>query len=227
VSDILVPEEITEYEPFQLTFKINNEGPVDTLATVSVVVPEDWEVDEPIQNISIAKNDSAASAFSIIPTTTAGEVSLMIEYPFREEIIKFTKTGPYLIPTGATTTTLPKEKPESILSQIVGYASSLLDSINEAFEGIGGPYASSIIMGIIFVLFIIIVWLILDIVRFTRSRRKEPEEVKEKPKAEKEKAAPKATKVSEAVSAEEFVSADMPAMEETVSNEFEVRVKEI
>jgi len=179
VSDILVPEEITEFEPFRMTFKINNEGPIDTVAKVAVVVPEDWEVDEPTVEMSLKKNESAAAAFDIIPTTTAGEVSLVVEYPFKQEIVKFTKTGPYLIPTGATTTTLPEEE-KSVLSQIVGYATSVIDSINEAFEGLGSPYLTSVTIGIILVLLIIIFWLVLDIIRFTRKgRAKEPEETKE------------------------------------------------
>lgn len=186
ISEILVPEEITEYEPFQLAFRVNNEGPIDAVATISVVVPEEWEVDEPTQTLTIEKNDSTASAFSIIPTTTAGEVSLVVEYPFREEIIKFTKAGPYLIPTGATTTTLPpEEKPVSLLDQIVGYASALFDAAVAKFESIAGPYATSIVMGVIFVLFIIVVWLILDIIRFTKREKKKPEKMKPKPKKTK------------------------------------------
>ena len=231
VSDILVPEEITEYEPFKLTFKVNNEGPLDTVATISVVIPADWEVDEPTQNISVKKNESSASSFTIIPTTNAGEVSLMVEYPFKEEIIKFTKTGPYLIPTGAitTTTTVPEEKPESLLSQIIGYASSLVEKITERFESVGGPYTASIIMGIIFVLFIIIVWLVLDIVRFTRTERKEPEEIeeKEKPKASKTKAKAAEPEVAEAVSELESAGVDTVSTSGSLANEFDVRVKEI
>ena len=182
ISDILVPEEIDEYEPFQLTFKVNNEGPIDTMATVSIVVPEDWQVDEPSQDITIKSGEAAASAFSIIPTTTPGEVSLLVEYPFREEVITFTKAGPYLIPVGATTTTGPEGNvSEPILSQLIGYASGLLESITEGFEGLAGPYATSIIMGIIFVLFVIIVWLIFDILKFVRTRREvEPKEVNDK-----------------------------------------------
>ena len=184
ISDILVPEKIKEFEPFQLTFRVNNEGPVDTVATVTVVVPDDWQVDEPSQDINVESGESAASAFSIIPTTTPGDVSLMVEYPFKEEVITFTKAGPYLLPAGATTTTGPEGNvSEPILSQLIGYASGLLESVTKGFEGFAGPYATSIIMGIIFVLFVIIVWLVFDIVKFVRRRgSKEPEEVKDKGK---------------------------------------------
>jgi hypothetical protein len=186
VSDILVPETIKEDEPFKLTFKMNNEGPVDTVATVSVVVPEGWQIDEPSQDLEVKKGESTASMFNIIPTTTAGEISLLVEYPFKEEIVTFTKAGPYLIPSGVTTTTQPTNVTQPILSQIIGYASGLLESITEAFEGFAGPYATSIIMGIIFVLFVIIVWLLFDIVKFVQTRSsKEPEEVKEKKKSAK------------------------------------------
>lgn len=181
ISDILVPEMIMEFEPFQMTFKVNNEGPVDTDATISVVVPEGWEVDQPSQQMSIEKDGSAAGMFRIVPTTEAGEISLLVEYPFREEVIKFTKAGPYLIPIGATTTTQPTNVSEPILTQIIGYASRILDSVTGAFEGVAGPYATSIIMGIIFVLFVIIVWLIFDIIKFVRGRpSKEPEEMETK-----------------------------------------------
>jgi hypothetical protein len=184
ISDILVPEKIKEFEPFQLTFRLNNDGPVDTVATVAVVVPEDWQVDEPSQDITVESGESAASAFSIIPTTTPGDVSLLVEYPFKEEVITFTKAGPYLLPAGATTTTeFEGNVSEPILSQLIGYASVLLESVTKGFEGFAGPYATSIIMGIIFVLFVIIVWLVFDIVKFVKGRgAKEPEEVKEKTK---------------------------------------------
>ncbi len=167
ISDIIIPENITEYEPFRLIFKVDNEGVIDTIANISIKVPEDWEVDEPTQTIKIRKNKSVASAFNIIPTTTPGEVSLYVEYPFRDEVINFTKTGPYLIPAGVTTTTKPEEfKP--IFSQIVDYLNSLLEAVTDSIESVAGPYATSLIVGVIFVLFIIILWLIFDIIKFVK-----------------------------------------------------------
>lgn len=166
ISDILVPEEITEYEPFKITFKVNNEGPIDTEATITINVPEDWQVDGPTQTLNIPTQDSAASSFDIIPTTTVGEVSLFVEYPFRQEVINFTKAGPYLIPTGALV--VPEEEAEPILTQIYNYLISILDKATMAIENVAGPYATSLIMGVVFVLFIIILWLIFDIVKFLK-----------------------------------------------------------
>lgn len=184
ISDILVPEMIDEGQPFQLAFRMNNDGPVDTKAVVSLVLPEGWEADEVSQEISIKKNESAASAFSIIPTDSPGEISLKVEYPFRTETITFTKEGPYLIPSGATTTTQPQEGGEPIVKHLISYVNSLIDAVANSFQNVGGPYLTSITIGIIFVLFVIIIWLIIDIIKFVRkgSSGKGPEEAKPKTK---------------------------------------------
>jgi hypothetical protein len=96
-----------------------------------------------------------------------------------KEVISFTKTGPYLIPSGFV---IPEEgKTEPILTQIVNYFSSFLDSVTEAVEDVAGPYSTSLIMGVIFVLFVVIVWLVLDIIKFVnRDGKNKPEEIKTK-----------------------------------------------
>ncbi len=161
VSDILVPEMIDEYEPFNLTFKIDNEGALDIAATISVLMPEEWQVDESSQTMQIEGDSSVLGTFEIIPTTTAGEVSILVEYPFKGEIVNFTKAGPYIEP-GAEVT--PESKPfYAPLSELVG-------QMVKMFESIGGDYTIPIIIGTIMVLLMVIFWILSGMFKFVRAK---------------------------------------------------------
>lgn len=173
ISEIVVPEMIKEYEPFDLTFKINNDGALDIVATVSVLIPEDWEVDEPSHTMPVKGDSSETGKFIIIPTTTAGEVSLLVEYPFKGEITNFTKVGPYLIPGAELPTTT---QPQPFYAPISNFIFSLTDQTIERIEAVGGEYTIPVMIGIIIVLLIIIFWILSGMFKFIRTKsRSEPE----------------------------------------------------
>lgn len=180
ISDILVPEMIKEYEPFNLTFKIDNAGAIDIAATVSMSVPEDWEVDEASKTIQVKGGSSEIDMFTIIPTTTSGEISLFVEYPFKGEVINFTKVGPYLVPSGELPTTTTTAAP-SFYAPIANFIYYLTSPIIGSFESLVGSYAVPAMVGIIVILLIIIIWIISGMFKFVRSKsRSEPESMETK-----------------------------------------------
>lgn len=182
ISDILVPETIKEYEPFSLTFKIDNDGALDAAATISVIIPEDWEVDESSHTLSVEAYSSEVGRFEIIPTTTAGEISLLVEYPFKEEIINFTKVGPYLIPTGELPPTTTTTKAQPFYAPVANFVYALGSPVIKLFEQALGDYTVPVTIGIIIVLLVIIFWLISGIFSLIRVKdRSEPETIKSQP----------------------------------------------
>jgi len=186
ISDILVPEMIEQYEPFNLTFKIDNAGAIDIAATVSMSVPEDWEVDETSKTIDVKSDSSEIGMFTIIPTTSAGEISFFVEYPFKGEIISFTKVGPYLVPGAELPTTTTIEEAPSFYAPIANFIYTLTSPILDSFESLAGSYAVPAMIGIIVILLIIIIWIISGMFRFVRSKgRAEPESMETKSKETK------------------------------------------
>lgn len=168
VSDIVLPEMINEDEPFELSFQIDNNGAIDVNATVSVVIPDDWEVESESIEVSVEGESSETGTFTILPTTTSGEVSLYVEYPFMGEVMNFTKVGPYLVPgEEIETTTTTQGDPFAIVAPL-----------GEFFDDLLGTYAVPVMIGIILILVIIIIWLLSGMVRFVRGGRSEPETMK-------------------------------------------------
>lgn len=181
ISDILVPEMIKEYEPFNLTFKIDNAEAIDIAATVSVSVPEDWEVDEASKTIQVKGDSSEIDMFTIIPTTTSGEISLFVEYPFKGEVINFTKVGPYLVPSAELPTTTTTTEAQPFYVPIANFIYSLTSPIIGSFESLAGAYAVPAMIGIIIILLIIIFWIVSGMFKFVRSKsRAEPESMETK-----------------------------------------------
>lgn len=170
VSDIAVPELIEEGVPFDITFTVNNEGDEATTATISITMPEGWEVDRETQLVAIEAKGSAVGKFVLTPSEAAGGVSLFIEYPYRETILNLTRVGPTLTPTvPETTTTLVEKTPFE----------KLIDDIREAItpyaEPVTGPMAgflTPIMIGIVILLLVIIVWLLAGIVGHYMSKPK-------------------------------------------------------
>jgi len=182
ISDVLVPEFVKEYEPFNLTFKIDNLGALDVATTISLIMPEDWEVDEPSQTIRVKGGSSEAGRFTVIPTTTAGEISFLVEYPFKGEIVNFTTVGPYVAPGVLPTTTTTQPQPQPFYMPIANYIYSLASPLIQKFEEMAGVYAVPITVGVIIILLIIIFWILSEIFKFARTKgRGEPETMK-KPK---------------------------------------------
>jgi len=185
ISDILVPEFVKEYEPFNLTFKMDNLGALDVATTVSLIIPEDWEVDEPSQPIRVKGSSSEAGRFIIIPTTTAGEISFLVEYPFKGEIVNFTTVGPYIVPGALPpTTTTTTTQPQPFYVPIANFIYSLASPLIQRFEQAAGVYTVPITIGVIIILLIIIFWILSEIFKFARTKgRAEPETMKTKKKA--------------------------------------------
>jgi len=189
ISDILVPEMIKEFEPFTMSFKIDNNVPVKTAAIVSLQIPKDWQADATSKTFSVEAGDSTIGSFRIVPTTSAGTISLFVEYPLKDKVINFTKVGPYLVPgekvKPSTTTTNPSvEQPSAggFLGIIGGAFSALSGFVGSALGSVGTQYDSyltPITIGIIVILVIVIIWLLGGIFKIVQSGdRGEPEKMK-------------------------------------------------
>lgn len=181
ITDIIVPDIINESQPFNLTFKIDNNAPARTAATVGVLIPKEWKADAMSKTFSIGANSSEIGVFTITPTTPSGNVSLVVSYPFNNTVISFTKVGPYLITgenmSATTTTTVPSGGAIGVLS---GAISALVSFVNAAFGGAGAnnSYLAPITIGVIIILVIVIIWLLGGIFKVVQSGRKEPEKMK-------------------------------------------------
>jgi len=160
IGDIIVPETVTEFEPFNISMNVKNEGTNVGRIDVTVEVPEDWSVDEKTKTLIIEGGESSPAEFMITPTNTSGEITVFAEYPHRETVLNITKIGPYLVP-------LPAVAPPTALPS--GLA-ALIESIKDL-----GP----IVIGIILVLVVIIAWNIWSIYKGYSSRKK-PEKMKKK-----------------------------------------------
>lgn len=188
VTDILVPEEITAGEEFSISFRADNFGDEKTAVAISILAPEDWEVEEDKLYLSIESGESGVGSFEVTPTDSAGTISLLLEYPYKEEIINFTRVGPYLEPVTTTipsTTTTVTEKPliVELYDGIANALGNVWDSIKGGLSGITGgaieldtftPFS----LGIIAVLVVIIIWLLWGIGKDFRKGSKKPEKMK-------------------------------------------------
>jgi hypothetical protein len=161
ISDINVPETIVEYEAFNVSFTVNNEGLVDQAVTLSMQVPEDWYITPNTQTATVGAGYFETFIFSITPTNTSGQISAVLEYPFRQTIINMTKTGPYLIPT------TPAAPGIELPTGLVVWIDSLVTFAKE----------NPIVIIVIIVVIAIIIWYFLSTYKFYVTRKK-PEEVK-------------------------------------------------
>jgi len=163
IVDIEVPEEIMEFEAFDFSFKVKNKGPTPRSATVSLVVPEGWQLDESSKTYAVSGDSEEEGMFRVIPTTEEGEVALLVEYPFKNRVMNFTKVGPYLVPmTEETTTTTTKPSGNlfgDIYSAITGFSVGIISGITGSF----GEFEVPLLVGIIVVLVIVIIWLLTSI----------------------------------------------------------------
>jgi hypothetical protein len=167
---------------------LDNYGAEKIAVAVSVIAPADWEVENETEYFNVDAGGSTIGSFGLTPTASAGAVSLYIEYPYQEEVINFTRSGPYLqsATVNITTTTAPAnvtaEKPlivevyESIRNSILGAWQGLKDMSGGLLtEGMLTPLT----LGIIAVLVIIIAWLVWGIIGDIRGGvGKKPEQMK-------------------------------------------------
>ena len=99
LSDILVPETVTEFEAFNISLNVKNEGAGDQSVTLKATAPEDWTVDPAEQKLTVKANSSEPIVFTLTPTNTSGEISIFMDYPYKKEILNMTKTGPFIVPS--------------------------------------------------------------------------------------------------------------------------------
>lgn len=165
ISDIQVPEKVVEFQSFNISFTVNNEGVTDQSVTLTIDAPEDWNVSPDVLTSTVKTNSSEKFQFGITPTNTSGEISAVLEYPFKQTIMNMTKRGPYLIPTTPEIPTI--EVPTGLST----WASSTVAFAQE----------NPIVVIVSIVVIAIIVWYFASTYRFYL-RRKKPEEVKKETK---------------------------------------------
>lgn len=165
ITDMEIPETVTEWQPFNISMKVNNEGLTAGTINLTLTTPEDWEVPERTKTISVGANASESVVFTIVPTNTSGEISVFAEYPFGVTVLNITKIGPLLVPMPVTTTT--------VAALPTGFA-AFVESLVEFIRGL-----SPLAIGIIVVLFVIVAWNLWVIYQRSKARKK-PEEMKKK-----------------------------------------------
>lgn len=98
VSQIVVPETITQFVPFNVSFDVVNSGNENQTVNISLSAPSDWTITA-AQSVSVRANSSLPLVFSVIPSASAGNLAVLLNYPYEATVINVTKAGPYLIPT--------------------------------------------------------------------------------------------------------------------------------
>jgi len=161
ITDINVPERVVEFEPFNISFAVSNEGASDQSVTLAMLVPEDWNVTPDFRAATIRPNFSETFEFTIIPTSTSGQISAVLKYPIKQTIMNITKAGPYLIPT------MPSIIPIEIPTDLSAWLDGLVVFVQE----------NTIVALVIVVAIGIVLWYFVSTYKFY-SRRKKPEEIK-------------------------------------------------
>lgn len=161
VSDIIIPEDVTEYKAFKISMSIKNEGLKEAPANVSINLPSGWNVDKKSQYLRVGANSSTSIEFLITPTNTSGQITVDLVYPYKQTIMNITKSGPYLIPMPLEV--VVPEAPKTKIEIIVDFIKGL----------------SSWVIGILVVAFVVLAWYFYNITKNLRGRKK-PEEMKKK-----------------------------------------------
>lgn len=171
LTDIVVPENVTENEPFNISLSVNNDALTSQFVKLSVNAPADWEKEPAEVNLTVEGNSSEPVVFTLTPTNSSGEISVFMEFPFRRQIMNMTKSGPFIAPF-STAPILPPEELQPELNFTVPTALvPALDFIK----------ANPIIAVIAFILVVIILWNVWQIVGHYQTKednRKKPEEIK-------------------------------------------------
>jgi len=109
ISEIVVPEKVVEFEEFNISFEVKNEGLTNQTVSVKVIAPEDWEVRPGVQDLMVEAGTSKLVVFTLKPTNTSGNISIFMEYPFKAQILNLTKAGPFIVPAMAEEEVPPLE----------------------------------------------------------------------------------------------------------------------
>src|SRR3990170_5142660 len=151
LSDIVIPETVAQYKPFNLTFTVNNEGEGSGTLNIAIDAPQDWDVSARNLVVSLDPGASQPVVVTVTPTNTSGNLNILAGYPYKETIVNITQVGPYLTPS-------PVEMPSE------GVPSSGFAAVVEFVKGLG-----PIVFGIGVILLIIIIWNILGIYKGYKS----------------------------------------------------------
>lgn len=164
ITNLVIPESVIEYKPFNISFTVNNEGTSKGTITISVNASEDWSISEKTKTMEIEAGKSSDVALTITPTNSSGIISISAEYPYNQEIIHITKVGPLLIPMppGTTTTTAKPILPSYFTMPYIG-----IIPINRI----------TVLIVIIVIVILVILWRVLSMYQF-KVKRGKPEEMK-------------------------------------------------
>lgn len=96
VTNINVPERVTEFKPFTVSFDVANNGVSNQSVNLTVIAPSGWTFEPTEVSDVVLTNSSKPFAFSITPTNESGSFSIVLKYPFHGVILNVTKSGPFL-----------------------------------------------------------------------------------------------------------------------------------
>lgn len=168
LSDIVVPEKVVEFEPFNISFEVKNEGAANQTVSLKVIAPQDWKVEPAVQDLTVEGLSSRLVVFTLIPTNTSGTISIFMEYPYRAQILNMTKTGPFIVP--AVAEELPKlevQMPTALVALV---------------EFVKKNTLVTIIAAILLMIIFWNIWQIVKQIKVKKSRRRAEEMVELNPK---------------------------------------------
>jgi len=167
ITDLVIPENVTEFQPFDISFMVNNEGSAKGTVTIATNASEDWTISEKVKTLNLDANSSSKVVLTITPTNSSGIISISAEYPYNQTIIHITKVGNLLIPMpkSAATTTQPVSPilPSKIILPYFNTA-ILLNRM-------------TLLIIIIIIVVLVILWKVLSMYQF-KIKRGKPEEMK-------------------------------------------------
>ena len=167
ISQIVVPETVEEFKPFNISFDVVNSGTESQTVNISLQGPADWTLTAP-QSVLVPAGGSVPLVFSAIPTSTAGSLAVVLTYPYQQTILNITKAGPYLIPS-TITPAVPQFSTTALLTFV---------------------QQNTVLTIIIAIVILILIWYFASTYSFY-SKRKKPEEMKKQIETEPKVTEPK------------------------------------
>lgn len=108
VTSIELPEKIIAGKEFTLNATLQNKGRGAAKINITLLLPEDWSVEEKTKIIALGANESETISFKILPTESKGRVSLIVEYEFVKEVLRFVALGPQIVPEKEVVIEIPQ-----------------------------------------------------------------------------------------------------------------------
>jgi len=167
ITDLVIPENVTEFQPFDISFTVNNEGSARGNITIATNASEDWTISEKVKTLNLDANSSSKVVLTITPTNSSGIISISAEYPYNQTIIHITKVGNLLIPMPKSATTTTQPVSPILPSKII------LPYFNTAIP----LNKITLLIAIIIIVVLVILWKVLSMYQF-KIKRGKPEEMK-------------------------------------------------